>query len=341
MKNVIRKSSWGLLALAFSSPLWAQDFSEYFISAKSGAVNYVEGRPLAYRFDQKKAKVVTARSQLQQGDRLETGEMDRAEILLNPGSYLRVSRNASLQMINSAYDGMQFSLNKGTVVLESAAFNRKVHSLKVSTPSGDMVILKEGLYRFEVNPGSGVEVLVHKGKAKWLKDGKEIASLGEGKRYSLDVSSPQGPVKIAKLNKSDKEPDEMDQWSKRRAEFLVTSNSRLSPGLWSSAYTNYNYSFRGGWVYNPFFNSFTFVPFDGMINSPYGYSYGMFYPVRYGYYNNGYYARGNGGVSGSRTTSVNERSSASTSSSSPASRGDSGRMDQQSRSGVHDQIRRR
>ena len=296
MKNVVRKSSWGLLVLIFSSTLWAQEFSEYFVSAKSGAVNYVEGRPLVYRFDQQKARIVTARSQLQQGDRLETGEIDRAEILLNPGSYLRVSRNTSLQMINGAYYGMQFSVSKGTVVLESAAFNGKVHSLKVSTPSGDIVILKEGLYRFDVNPETKVEVLVHKGKGKWLKNGKEVASLGAGKRYSLDNSPTGGPIKVAKLDKSNKDPDEMDQWSKRRAEFLVASNSRLSPGLWSSAYTNYNYSFRGGWVFNPFFNSFTFVPFDGMLYSPYGYSYQMFYPVRYGYYNSGYYSRGNGGV---------------------------------------------
>ena len=140
-----------------------------------------------------------------------------------------------------------------------------------------MVFEKDGLYRLEVQP-SAVYLAIHEGKAKWLKEGVQVATLKSGKRFVLAVPTPGSEVQFAKLDKKD--ADELDRWSRRRAEFLVAANSRLSPWLMTSLSDRYGYNQRGGWMFNPYFGCYTFVPFDATFGSPYGFRYGMFLPVR-------------------------------------------------------------
>ncbi|PYV87454.1 MAG: hypothetical protein DMG05_17620, partial [Acidobacteria bacterium] len=152
-----------LFTLVMGLTLYAQDVSQNFISAKSGMVNYVEGKPIVFTSDNQQGSKVSARDQLKSGDRLQTEENDRVEILLNPGSYLRVAANSEIRILQTSFDDMHFGMTRGVAILESAAFDKKVHSIKISTPSGDLQILANGLYRFEVSPDQPVEVSVYSG----------------------------------------------------------------------------------------------------------------------------------------------------------------------------------
>jgi FecR protein len=327
-------------------PLLSQDISSnvsaQVISAKPGMVNYVEGGPLVFRRDQEEGTKLVARNQLKPGERLQTKESDRAEILLSPGSYLRVAGSSQVEVVKAEFDDMHFNLLQGIAILESAAFDKKVHALKISTPAGDVRVVDNGLYRFQVTPDRRVEVFVYSGKAEWLKDQHEIAILKSKKRYLLGTDE-KGKPQFVKLDKD--AMDSVDLWSKRRAEYLVAANDRVSDWMFDSGYYGYGYNrYRGGWVFSPFFNAFTFVPFgDYAYYSPYGYYYGSYYP----YYGYGY-GHGGGGSGGStssgsgssggttkpRNSTVQQRSASSSSSSAPSSRVSYGRSDQGNRGSV-------
>ncbi len=329
----------GALLLAVPA-LNAREFTEDFVGIKAGMINYVEGSPLLFGSAATRGKPLGSRAQVSAGDRIETRASERFEMLLNPGGYLRLGPNSRLLVLSTAFESMHFELTQGTAIVESAAFNRKVHGLKVTTPAGDVVIWKDGLYRFEV--GSRTEVLVFKGKAKWLKDNTEVAMLKSGKRFNLGASASDGSPQFARLSK---DGDELDRWSRRRAEFLVAANGRLSPWLLGRLPDIYSYNFRGGWLYNPYFSCYTFVPFDGRYGSPYGFSYGLFLPVRVfpRYEDDSRWSAWNGGGSypQGRSTTYEQRQTVTTAPSAPAARAETGQSEQNSRSATFGRVSNR
>ena len=305
-------------------------------------VNYIEGRPQVFFGNE--GKVAAARGEVRVGDLIKTGDSDRLEMLLNPGSYLRVGFNSELRVVDTAFSSMKFELIRGSAIVESATFNRKVHALVVGTPAGNVVFEKAGLYRLEVQP-SAVHLAIHEGKAKWMKEGVEVATLKSGKRFVLAVPTQGSELQFAKLDK--KEADELDRWSRRRAEFLVAANNRLSPWMMSSLSDRYGYSQRGGWMFNPYFSCYTFVPFDATFGSPYGFRYGMFLPVRiyrttpdYGWAGAG---SGGGGYNrpSAPMTTYDQRGAAMSAPSAPAARVESGGAAQDQRSSTLGSIRNR
>jgi hypothetical protein len=292
----------------------------------------------------KEGKVVAPRGEVKVGDLVKTGDEDRLEMLLNPGSYLRLGFNSELLVVDTAFGSMKFELRRGSAIVESATFNRKVHALRLATPAGDVFFEKAGLYRLEVQP-SVVHLAIHKGKAKWMREGIEVATLKSGKRFVLAVPSPGAEVQFARLDKN--EIDELDRWSRRRAEFLVAANSRLSPWEVTSISSRYPYSQRGGWMFNRYFGCYTFLPFDGSFGSPYGFTYGMFLPVRmyrtapdYGWAGAG---TGGGGYNrpSAPMTGYDQRGAAMSAPSAPGARVDSGAAAQESRSSTLGNIRNR
>jgi ferric-dicitrate binding protein FerR (iron transport regulator) len=185
-----------VVALACTVNLYADDFSEHFVAAKAGVVNYLEGSPQVSFGNE--GKVATPRGQVKTGDSIKTGAQDRLEILLNPGSYLRLGFNSELRVVDTAFDAMHFELVRGSVIVESATFNRKVHALRIGTPAGDVIFDKNGLYRLEAQP-SAVYLAVHEGRAQWLKEGAPIAGAtaaayhgGVAEQYALTDSTTMG-----------------------------------------------------------------------------------------------------------------------------------------------------
>ncbi len=340
--------AWGLTSVCLAQ---TQDVSQQFISARSGMVNYLDGNPRVSR-GLKDGRPLLVRDQLRAGDRVQVGDSERMELLLNPGSYLRVAGRAELEVSRTSFEDMRFGISQGIAIVEAGVFNKKVHSLQMTTPAGNVSILENGLYRFEVNSPQEVMVSVVKGQAKWLRDGKEIATLKSGKRFNLAASSVKN-LQYARLDKN--QMDEFDLWSKRRAEFLVAANTRMSYYGRETAYMDYGYGYGygngygyrsfGGWGYNPFYNCYTFVPFGGAFMSPYGFAYQNFYPVYGGYYGGYGGGRSSCGNSGSsstvpHSTSVQTRTAVSTAPSAPSSRMDTGRSDSSSRSSSQGQIHR-
>ncbi len=170
--------------------------------------------------------------------RIETGQMDRVEILLNPGSYLRVAENSIVRINETKLDNVRVALDKGTVIVESAVFDKKVHALRIETAAGEIAIQKEGLYRFEADPEQTQWMsLIRRGKAQWLPEGKPQVTLKSGKRFQLPVSSAGGELQYANIRKE--QVDNLDNWSMRRAQYLVAASDRSSSWASNSWYSSY------------------------------------------------------------------------------------------------------
>jgi hypothetical protein len=101
-----------LLMFADIGALNATDTAAYFISAKSGMINYVEGKPTVSNHELSVPSQVMPRQQLVKGDVLQTGPDQRVEMLLNPGTYLRVAENSRVRVVATALDDMRFPWKK-------------------------------------------------------------------------------------------------------------------------------------------------------------------------------------------------------------------------------------
>ena len=279
------------------------DPSFQFIGARAGLVNHVDGNPVIFTAEQLVSKPLLSRAMIQPMSRIETGQNDRVEILLNPGSYLRVAENSVVRINETKLDNVRVALDKGTVIVESSVFDKKVHALRIETGAGEVAIQKEGLYRFEADPEQAtVDVAVRRGKAQWLPEGKPQVTLKAGNRFQLPVSSAGGDLQYAKISKE--QMDNLDNWSMRRAQYLVAASDRASSWASNSWYSSYSQrGFRGGWYFDPFFQMFTFIPFGSNFYSPYGFSYLGYNPYRpYGGYwgGRGTASQGNTGGAGSQ-----------------------------------------
>ena len=229
-------------------------------------LNSFWGRPPQYRYAGSNRWLLTAGHALNAGGQLRTLENGRAELLLNPGSYLRLAESSLIRFIRTGYSKMKFEILQGEVIVESAAFNPGIHSLSISTPEGDFQVAAKGLYRLSVEPR--LRVSIYKGALDWTGIKQPGRRLEAGKSYRFEAT--RSKLRSGRLTKK----DDLNQWSETRAQQLAESNSTLSARMRRSAYPSFGYQNRGGWVLGNRSQGFTFVPFDSKPKSPYGFRYG-------------------------------------------------------------------
>ncbi len=334
----LKRPVWGVLLLLVNiGPAGAADAGSYFVSAKAGMINYVEGRPTVSQGELSDPSRLSPRHHLDEGDLLQTAADERVEILFNPGTYLRVGENSRVRVLATGFEDMRFALDQGSAILESLSLRRKVHRLLIMTPVADLKVLKKGLYRFEVDAVGQVQVAVFRGKLRWVQGRTRIATLKSGRIFDLNRSGKE-QLYFSRVGKNPF--DGLDQWSRERAQTLIGANAKVPTWVTRSALSRYGRRATGGWVYEPLSRMYTFVPFHYRLSSPYGFIYRNFSPTwrTYGYGGSPTPSRSvRGGNSGwSPSTTSRQRSS-------PASRRASatGQRSQQSRSSARSSTRRR
>src|SRR5438132_1193418 len=122
----------GLIGFVFSTGIFAQNrkneraataaSSLYVISAKAGIVNFVSGKVSVRKMGAKGGNLLKG-DNLEIGDQVSTGEDGKAEILLNPGSYLRLSENAEFEFVTTSLDDLQVKITRGSSIFEVIADN--------------------------------------------------------------------------------------------------------------------------------------------------------------------------------------------------------------------------
>ena len=234
------------------------------ISAKAGVVHYTEGDvtvvvgKVATPVEMKTGGRYT---ELKDGQELATGE-GRAEILLNPGVFLRLGENSTIKMISTRLSDTRLELTRGVALVEVAEVS-KDNAVTVIVKDSAVAFSKMGLVRMDADGG----IRVYKGEAQVMAGGTP-QTLKEGREMQFAA----GTV-IAKFDA--KVGDPLYRWANRRAEYLAMANI-ASANMARQGYSSSTYSASGAgsWYYNSFYGMMTYLPGgNGMYRSPFGYFY--------------------------------------------------------------------
>ena len=258
---------------AFASFCAAQSVTpadRYMISAKAGGVNYAEGDVTVLRKNGRSGPLLR-RDELEIGDRVSTGTGGKAEILLNPGSFLRLAPNSTFQFRTTSLDDLQISLVSGSAMFEVFATDR--FTVSVFTPKDSLAFVETGIYRIDL-AGDGTGTLaVTEGKAE-IGDYPSVI-VKKGFTASLGASE----TAVAKFDRGKR--DELADWSRTRGKDIAKLSSSLKSGDLRNALSS---TFRSGswnvyqsfglWVFNPRTGLYCFLPYGYGWNSPYGFGYG-------------------------------------------------------------------
>jgi len=175
-------------------------------------------------------KVQTGRA-FKNGDVVRIGEEGRAEILLDPGYYLRLANNSQARLMDLSPGNLKIKLERGSAILEIAVNDlpdlyRRMLDLffdlvTVITPRDEYALATGGVYRFNVNADTSSDVKVLNGL---------VVVAGSRVTKGTIASVRNGQVTLAPLGKTG--ADAFDTWSRDRAAALVQANKSLQKMSW-------------------------------------------------------------------------------------------------------------
>jgi hypothetical protein len=275
-----------VLTAMLSVPAWAAN------AALPGTLNYVEGQANVGGQSLNAKQIGSV--ELQPGQKLDT-DRGKAEILLTPGVFLRVGNNGAAQLVSSSLTNTEARINEGQAMVEVAEIH-KDNLLRIASNGATTQLLKVGLYGFDADSGA---VRVFKGEAL-VQHGEQQVKVKGGHEVDLNTSAK---LKSRKFDKKSYEQSDLYRFSNLRSEYLAEANVDIArtyyaggPG-WSGP----------GWYWDPFFTSYTWIPGNGILYSPFGWGFyspglvsyapifyrGGYYPYRVGRYP--YYGHPGGG----------------------------------------------
>ena len=144
------------MAVSFTASTYAQTTRDKFvISAKAGGVNAVTGRATVRSHGNTEWQLLTIKEDLETGDVVQTGFDGRVEMLLNPGSYLRIGENSEFELADNSLQNLEVRLIRGTAIVEATGADDTELLINIITPHTKLAIVRRGLYRLNVVPGDG------------------------------------------------------------------------------------------------------------------------------------------------------------------------------------------
>jgi hypothetical protein len=253
------------LAALLSLPAWGDTTTDRH-TAVPGTLNYIEGQ--ATIGDQALNAKSIGSADVQNGQSLTTNQ-GKAEILLTPGVYFRLGDHSSATMISNSITNTQVALNQGEAMLEVDQIYPE-NNIVIRQDGAQTRVLKTGLYDFD---NMNHSVRVFDGKADVYTGDHQIAVKG-GHELALNTS---GKLKAKDFNKKEvANNDDLYRWSSLRSEYLSEANINTAqlyygngwwgPGWWGPGW-------GAGWYWNPWFDGFTFMPWDGYLYSPFGWGF--------------------------------------------------------------------
>jgi len=264
------------LALIGAASAWGQNA----LSAHSGMIHYVEGRVLLD--GQPVEPKATEFPEVKKDQTLATEE-GRAEVLLTPGVFLRLSEDSSFRMISNRLSDTSFEVVSGDALIEVMEL-LKDNAITVQFKGATVSMAKRGLYRFDADRGN-----------LRVYDGETNVTFGEQNivaRKGKEVAVGDG---IQATNFDPKDTDPFYRWAERRSEYIATANVSAARQAGSMGFLSGGLlANSGSWAYNPSYGMFTYLPSVGYGYSPFGWAYyspltvGNYYAYNYGNYG-GYY----------------------------------------------------
>ncbi len=281
MKRILyRTMVFGIAMISGAFAIYGQDRTlaaaagdKYVISAEAGNVNYLDGTVNIKNIEGRNGVLL-------KGDRLKIGEVvtttphSKAEILLNPGSYVRLGSSSEFSFADTNLDNLKLELRRGSAIFE--VYADEDYPVMVITPKNSFAFIDSGVYRVDVDANGVGTLEVWKGKAAVGDADGDIVK--KGRTATMEA----GNASIEKFDRDNK--DELEQWSKDRSKELSKITSNLKKSLRGPLLNSFGY--RGGiggmgwsvydsfglWVFDAQYGFHCFLPFGYGWSTPYGYS---------------------------------------------------------------------
>ena len=279
---VISGPAWGITQNQEGSQVQPSPASQPAAPAQPGALNYMEGQASigGRAVDSKSVGFAT----LSDGQVLTT-EKGKVELLLIPGVFLRVGEYSAVKMTSSSLSETAIEVEKGEATVEVAEIHKE-NDLRVNEGGTSVRLLKTGFYDFDADHGV---VRVFKGEAS--------VHHSNGKRFTIkgshQIALNTRPLKSVGFDSAKYDTSDIYRWSSLRSAYEAEANVNAA-----STYADGG-SFNAGWMWDPWFDCYTFLPGDGILYSPFGWGfYSPWYvgeaPFYYyggfgGYYGGNYY----------------------------------------------------
>ncbi len=134
----------GVTAFAQKEETRPPSRDRFVISARAGGVNAVTGKTGVHARGSAVWEQLTIKDNLEGGDVVKTGLDGRVEILLNPGSYMRVGENSEFELTSNSLDNLEVRLISGTAIVEATGAEDTELMINITTPHAKMAIVRRG-----------------------------------------------------------------------------------------------------------------------------------------------------------------------------------------------------
>jgi hypothetical protein len=220
---------------------------QFIVSAKAGLVNYVDGQANVHLHEQIPA-----------GKPIETGPKSHIEVLLNPGSFLRVAENSTVVFDSVDLTNIAVRVVSGGAFLEAADIEKRT-PIRITTGGLTVSVVSPGMYRFY-----GDTAVVLDGKLRTadssitVKKGQQITS--NGRQYEESKIPLSAGL------------DDLEVWSRERSFDVAKANALAYNGQTGAVFYPFSSMNGAAWMYSPFLSGFTFIPRNSYL-SYWGYSF--------------------------------------------------------------------
>jgi hypothetical protein len=259
MKNSLKfAAAFVSIASLMSAASVRADNTSMPASARPGTLNYVEGQ--AYLAQQSLDNKSIGKVEVAPGQTLTT-DNGKAEVLLTPGVFVRLGDQTSANMISASLTNTQVALDRGEAIVEVVQLQPE-NFLGIVEDGHRTQLLKTGLYDFDENLHV---VRVLDGEAV-VEDGHKEIKVKAG--HLVDLTNAE-PLKTHKFDKKEVEAEDLYRWSSLRSSYLAEANVDYAP---TYAYGGPGW-YGNDWYWDPWFDAYTFLPWDGIFYSPFGWGF--------------------------------------------------------------------
>jgi hypothetical protein len=190
----------------------ASSMCQAVISTHSGLLNYFEGT--VYIDNQRVEQKPGVFASVPNGSILRT-ERGRAELLLTPGTFLRLDNDSSLRMISNSLSATRIEVLTGSVILDSSAAAPDGTSAVLVYKNASVAFPRPGIYRLDTEPPV---LQVFGGKAQVTQDGK-TTTVDSSHLFFLELA-----MQTDKFGDGSEEQDDFYAWSQNRNQTIDQQN---------------------------------------------------------------------------------------------------------------------
>ncbi|MBI4472578.1 MAG: FecR domain-containing protein [Acidobacteria bacterium] len=205
---------------------------QYVVSTKAGLVNFVQGD----------VNVAVGES-VAAGAPIKTGPGAFAEVLLNPGSFLRMAENSEVILDNVDLSDIAVKAVSGAVVIEASEILPEF-PLKVTTGNISVLIVQSGVYKFE------------DGKATIIEGKLETADSRIAYKKGWSVVLKDSAYRSLKIAKNESQTV-LENWSQRRSALMLAANMQTFQAFRRAGFVT---TARSSWMWVPTYGFYTFWP---------------------------------------------------------------------------------